>query len=170
MRSLKFAAGLLAALLLHLAGTALWPQFPRALDLFLIVLVLHALDGSTLAGLLGGMAAGLVTDVLAGGPYGLYGFADTILGYSSAFLAQRLVVRRLSAVLILLALAAAVQQAILIAMALLFVPGSALPAQPWPFVKVVAVGVVGALAFQGRAMLMARYGRWRRGRSAKLRN
>lgn len=169
MRSLKFAGALLAALVLHAAATQIWPQFPRAADLFLVVLVLHAIDGHLAAGMLGGLAAGLVTDALTGGPFGLYGFVDTLLGYSSAFLAQRLVVRRVSSVLVLLALAAAVQQALLIGMAFLFVPGSALPAQPWPLIKVVSAGVLGMVVFQGRKMLSARYANWQRSRSARLR-
>ncbi|MDX1500869.1 MAG: rod shape-determining protein MreD [Thermoanaerobaculia bacterium] len=169
MRGLKVAAGLLAALLLHVAGAEVWPYFPRAFDLFLVVLVLNSVDGDTLAGMLGGLAAGLLSDLLTGGPYGLFGFVDTILGYSSAFLAQRLVVRRLSTILVLLALAAAVQQALLISMALFLIPGSGLPALPWPFVKVGTAAVVGAVAYQVRRVALRGYGRWRSARSARLR-
>ncbi len=162
MRALKFLAALAAALLVHLLGVRLWPDFPRVLDLFLVVVVLHALDGESLPALLGGLAAGLLHDALSGGLYGLYGFADTLVGYGTARLAQRLVIQRSTGVLGVVAFATAAQQAVLVVLAFLLQSDPGLPQAGWVAVRAGACGVVGMAAH-----LAIR--RWRRGVDSRRR-
>ena len=94
MQSLKLLAAIALAALVHFVGVRLWPDFARAVDVFLVVVALHGLRGNSLSGLLVGLLVGLLQDTLTSGPFGLFGFADTIIGYVTARLAQRLVIQR----------------------------------------------------------------------------
>ena len=83
MRALRFFLALGVAAVLQFVGMQLFPWFTLAVDFFLVIAVFNAMDGSTLAGMLGGCLAGLLTDALTGGPFGLYGFANTVVGYGT---------------------------------------------------------------------------------------
>lgn len=146
MRALKLGAALAAALLVHLVGSRLWADFPRLVDLFVVVVVLHALDGETLPGMFGGLAAGLLHDALSGGLYGLYGFADTLVGYGTARLAQRLVIQRSTGVFGVAAFAAAVQQAVLVLLAFLLRTDPGLPQPGGVAVRALICGAAGMAA------------------------
>lgn len=170
MTAARYLAAVAAAVLLHAVGTLLWPDLPRATDLFLVVTVFYALEGRLMPATFGGLVAGLASDALTGGPYGLAGLADTILGYGSAFMAQRLVIRRASSVFLLFALAAAAQQAIMIAVTLVLFPErGGFPGYTWPVVKVASVGLLGAMLFVGRARLRVSLEKRRTGRAGRLR-
>jgi rod shape-determining protein MreD len=169
MRLLELALGFVTALVVHAAGSQVWPDFPQAVDVLVVVVVLHALGGRPASSLLVGLVAGLVTDALTSGLYGLHGFADTIVGYGGAVLAQRLAVRRLSSVMFLLALAAAVQQAVLVGLAVLLMPGAPLPGLVWVVAKVASATALGAIFFQSRNVVLARFAGWRRRRGSRLR-
>ena len=84
MESLKLIATIALAALVHFIGVRLWPDFVRAVDVFLVVVALHGLRGNSLTGLLIGFVVGLLQDTLTSGPFGLFGFADTIVGYVTA--------------------------------------------------------------------------------------
>ena len=107
---------------------SLSPDFARAVDVFLVVVALHGLQGNSLSGLLVGLLVGLLQDTLTSGPFGLFGFADTIVGYVTARLAQRLVIQRATGVLAVVSFASALQQAIAIGLAFLLLPGPSCPA------------------------------------------
>ena len=77
---------------------------------------------------------------LAGGPFGLHGFADTLVGYTAARVAQQLVVQRSSGVVLVFTLASALQQALLAALAVLLLPTAELPAAPWMVAKAATPG------------------------------
>jgi rod shape-determining protein MreD len=155
VRAGRFAVALALAALLHAAGVRLHPSFAQAVDLFLVLVVLHALDGDSRAGLLGGLAAGTVHDALAGGLFGLFGFADTIVGYGVARLSQRLVIERPSGVLPVAAVAAVVQQAVAVGLAVVLLPDPRLPDPGWLAVRAATSGVLGTALFA--------LGRWWRG-------
>ncbi len=169
MRALKFLAALAVALAVHLVGARLWADFPRVVDVFLVVVVLHALDGESLPAMLGGLVAGLVHDAFSGGLYGLYGFADTLVGYGTARLAQRLVIQRTTGVLGVVAFATAVQQTALVVLAFLLQHDPGVPEPLWVAVRAGVCGAIGMAAHVGirnwRKGLDAR----RRGRARKLR-
>ncbi len=143
MRFLKFVAALAAAALLHFAGARLLPNFSLAVDLFLLVVALEARHGNPVAGMFAGLAAGLLADGLSGGPFGLYGFADTAVGFGIARAAQQLVVQRTSSLAGVFAAGAAAQQAILAALALVFRDHAELPDPLWLLVKVATTAFLG---------------------------
>ena len=67
MRSIRFAAGLALAGLAYAGAVRVMPALAQAVDPFLVVVVLNALGGSSLAGLAGGLATRLAQDALTGG-------------------------------------------------------------------------------------------------------
>ena len=116
MGVLRFLLALAAALLVHFVGLRLAPAFPLAVNPFVVVLALYALRGGPLVGLGAGVAIGLVEDALSGGLFGLYGCADTVVGFAVATVAQRVVIERAAGVFLAATAASAAQQAILIAL------------------------------------------------------
>jgi rod shape-determining protein MreD len=161
--ALKFFAGLIAAVLVHLALMQLWPDLARVVDVFLVVVVLNGLGGNSLAGLFAGLLVGMVHDTLTNNPFGLFGFADTIVGYSTARLAQRLVIQRPTGVLAVVSFAAALQEAIVVALMVMLLPD---PELPTPFAVAVRAGLCGVLG-----MFLYIVGkRWLSGADARRRN
>lgn len=168
MGVLSYVAGLALALGVHAIGAWLTPEMPRVLDLFLVVTVLNALPGSSAAGLLGGTAAGLTHDALSGRLYGLHGFADTLVGYAVARAAQRLDLAGPGAVLVTLALATLLEEAVLVLLALLLTDPQ--PPEPvWVMVEAVANAVVGTLAYLVATRFHALRDRARKKRMSKIR-
>jgi rod shape-determining protein MreD len=167
--ALKLLGAVAAAVLLHLLGMHLMPSFIQVVDVFLVVVVLYALEGSSLGALLAGLLVGLLHDTLSSGPYGLFGFADTIVGYTTARLAQRLVIQRSTGVLALVSFAAVAQQTIVAGLAFLLLPAPELPNPLWVAIKAGVCGVLGMLihiaTINWRRSSEAR----RRGRMSRLR-
>jgi rod shape-determining protein MreD len=168
VRVLRFSLALAAALLVHFVGVRLWPEFPRAVDLFLVVLVYEALDGNALGGLLAGVAVGLLEDSLTGGLFGFFGCADTLVGYGTARLAQRVVIQRAPGVMLVFLAAAVVQQLVLAILALLLFPDPQTPDPLWVGVRAASSAVLGLLLVLAGRQGRARYDRWRRGRVGRL--
>ena len=169
MQGLKLFAAIALAALAHFIGVRLWPDFARAVDIFLVVAALYGLRGNSLSGLLVGLVVGLLQDTLTSGLFGLFGFADTIIGYITARLAQRLVIQRATGVLALVSFASALQQAIILGLAFLLLPAAPPFSPVWAVVRAAACGVLGMVLYMAG-------GRWRnssevrrRGRMSKLR-
>lgn len=169
MRALRFGVALIIAALAQFAGMQFFPWFTLAVDLFLVIAVFNALDGAVLAGMLGGCVAGLVADALSGGPFGLFGFANTVVGYGTASAVLRLVIQRASSSLLVFCLAAAAQQATMLALSLLLLPNPAAPDLRWIGVKVATTGVLGLGLYLGRGRFVKLSDDWRRARTAKIR-
>lgn len=150
MRAVSIGLGFLLAALLQLAGVTVWPEFALAFDLILVAVVFFARDGRAVAARLVGSAGGLLADALGGGPFGLHGFADTLVAYTTARVAQQLVVERSSGVLLVFTLASTLQQALLAALGLLFLPSVQLPAAPWMVARALSTGVAGLLLAVGQ--------------------
>jgi rod shape-determining protein MreD len=169
VRSLKLFAAVLLAALVHFAGVRLWPDFARATDVFLVVVALHGLEGSSLSALFVGLGVGLLQDTLTSKPFGLFGFADTIIGYVTARLAQRLVIQRPTGVLALLSFASALQQAIVLGLAFVLLPSPEPPNPVWTAIRAVSCGLLGmAVYVVGGSWRRSSEAR-RRGRMSKLR-
>jgi rod shape-determining protein MreD len=162
--ALKLLAAAAAAVLLHLLGMRFFGEsFPIFVDVFLVVVVIYALEGSSLAALFAGLMVGLLHDNWTHGrPYGLFGFADTIIGYTTARLAQRLVIQRSTGVLALVSFAAVAQEAIVAGLAFLLLPAPLLPS---PFSVLVQAGICGVL---GMLIHIATIN-WRRSAEARRR-
>jgi len=167
--AVKLIAGLAAGLLAHLVGSHLFPDFPRLMDVFLVVVALHALSGNSLSGLLVGMTVGLLHDTLTGGLYGLYGFADTIIGYGTARLAQRLVIQRATGVFVVVGLASLLQQVLLVGLTFLLLPDPAWPPLLWAGARVLACGFVGMVVYAAAGSFASNYESRRRNRMSRLR-
>ncbi|MES1240816.1 MAG: rod shape-determining protein MreD [Acidobacteriota bacterium] len=163
MHALKFFAGLAAAVLSHLVLMQLWPELARVVDVFLVVVVLNGLGGNSLAGLFAGLLVGLVHDSLTNNPFGLFGFADTIVGYSTARLAQRLVIQRPTGVLAVVAFASALQETLVVALRVMLLPD---PELPTPVAVAVRAGLCGVLGM----FLYIAGKRWRSGADARRRS
>jgi len=148
-RMMRFLAGLAAVVLAHAVGVRLHPEFPQAVDLFIVLVVLHGLDGRSAPALAGGLAAGMVQDALTGGLFGLYGCADTIIGYGTARASQRLVIDRAGGVLPLAAVAAVVQQVVVVGLATAMLPDPRLPDPLWLIVRAVSSGLLATLLYAG---------------------
>jgi rod shape-determining protein MreD len=144
---LKLILGVGAAVLIHLAGARFFPEFAMVVDVFLVVVALHALSGNSLAALLVGLLVGLLHDTLTNGPYGLFGFANTVVGYSTARLAQRLVIQRATGIFTVVSFALVLQQALVAGLAFLLLPDPALPDPLWVVVKALSCGAIGMLAY-----------------------
>lgn len=163
MQILKFFAAVGLAVIAHLVGVKIDPVFARVVDVFVVVVALHALEGNSLPALFAGLAVGLVHDTLTGSLFGLYGFADTIVGYGTARLAQRLVIQRATGVLAVVAFAAALQETVVAGLMFLLLPDPGLPDPVWIAVRAGISGILG-MAVHITA------GRWRRGADARRRN
>lgn len=161
MGLLRYLAGLVAALALHVVGTWLVPSMPRFFDPFLVLVVVNALGASGAGGLLGGTVAGLVHDSLSGRLYGLHGFADTIVGYAVARAAQWLDLAGTGAVLVTTALATLLEETSLVLVLLLFTD----PEPPEPAWVLLQAGINGVAAMA----LVAASGRLRRVREGARR-
>ena len=169
MQSVKLLAATLLAALVHFVGVRLWPDFARAIDVFLVVVALQGLEGSSLSALLAGMLVGLLQDTLTSGPFGLFGFADTIIGYVTARLAQRLVIQRPTGVLALVSFASVLQQAIVLALAFVLLPSPETPSPVWTAIRAASCGVLGMAVYVAGGTWRRSAETRRRGRMSKLR-
>lgn len=163
MRVLKFFAALGLAIMVHLIGVKIDPGFARAVDVFVVLIALHALESSSLSALFAGLLVGLVHDTLTGGLFGFYGFAGTIVGYGTARLSQRLVIQRPTGVLAVVSFAAALEQAIVVGLAFLLIADPPLPDPLWIAIQSGACGVLGMIVYVVT-------GHWRRNAEARRRN
>jgi rod shape-determining protein MreD len=147
----------------------LFPQLAGVVDLFLVAVVLNALGGDSLSALSFGFVAGLVHDSLTSGPFGLFGFADTLVGYLVARLAQRLVIQRASGVLGVVAFAAIVESAIVVLLVLVLLPPRELPSPLFVFARAGACGLVGFILHLVTTRFRRGLDARRRGRMSRLR-
>ncbi|HEV2852378.1 MAG TPA: rod shape-determining protein MreD [Thermoanaerobaculia bacterium] len=169
MQILKFFAGVALAALFHFVGMSLWPSFGQVIDIFLVVVALHGLRGNSLSALFVGLLVGLLHDSLTSGPFGLFGFADTIVGYVTARLAQRLVIQRASGVLAVVSFASVLQQAIVTGLAFLMLPAPELPNPLWAAVRAGACGLLGMAVHIATSHWRRSSEARRRGRMSRLR-
>ena len=168
MKLLRFVIGLICAVLIQTLGLRFFPHFVLVFDPFLILVVYHSLDGSPSWSSVGGSAAGLAQDALSGGPYGLHGFANTLVAYVASRLRQRLVVQQSSQVGLLFVLSAALQLATLACLQFLIVSGAELPGLGVMAGRLASSGLVGAMLFvlAGKARRWEK--RWRAQRRTRL--
>ena len=169
MSGLRFVVALLVAVLAHSLGVRLWSDFAVYVDLFLILTVAWAFEATTLTGLAVGLLAGLTADTLAGGVYGLNGFANTLIGYLTAFSVAHLTKMGASGAVLLYALASVAQQVVLVALLVLLIPNGAPPSLTAMIGKIVITALAGLLIFRGRRKLFRVLGQWRQARESRLR-
>lgn len=169
MRFVELIALLVGAILVQLLGSHLIPSFNLAVDAFLVVAVLFALEGGLAAGMIGGLVAGMAADALSGGLFGLHGFADTIVGYGTAVAAHRLVIRRPSSVLLVAAVAAIVQQVVLLTLRRVLVDSAPMVTVGWTVVQVVTTGLLTVVVYILLGRLQRRLAVRRERRGSRIR-
>jgi rod shape-determining protein MreD len=170
VQTLKLLAAIALAVLVHFAGAWLFPGwFVRVVDVFVVVIALYALRGNSLAGLLVGLLIGLLRDSLARGPFGLFGFAGTIVGYVTARLAQRLVIQRPTGVLAVVSFASVLQQAVVVGLSFLLLPAVEVPSPLWIAIQAGACGVLGMAVYVVAGHWRRTAEDRRRGRMSRLR-
>lgn len=147
MRPLRFLGALSLTLVAHTLAVGLHPRIPKAIDFFLVLVVLNALFGGSLSGLLGGAAAGLSLDALSGTVFGLHGFAATIVGYAANRISQRLVLRRALGVLLLVMAAVLAQAVVLFAVSAIVLRHLIVPDPPWLLIRAASSGLLGAVLY-----------------------
>lgn len=139
--------GLALVVAIEVAANPTIPHFAEAVDLFLVWTALVALGGNSLVGLVAGAVAGLIQDSLAGTPFGLYGFANTLVGYGVARLAQRLVVQRFVSVVLVIAGISLAQQLLVALVSLLVLPTPQIATPGWLAGQAIGCGLVGGAMF-----------------------
>ncbi len=169
MRLLRFLLMLGLVALLHSVGARFADWFPARIDLFLVFVVAWAVESSTLTGLAVGLTAGLAADALSGGPFGLNGFADTLVGYGVALAVANLAKLNTGGAAALYAVAAAVQQAMLVLLMVLLLPDPNLPSLEGVLWTIGSTGLLGAVVFQTRRRFAGSLKQWRKSREDRLR-
>jgi rod shape-determining protein MreD len=169
MSVLRFLASLVVVVLVHTLGVRLWGGFAVYFDVFLILTIVWAFEATTLTGLAVGLAAGLAADAFSGGLYGLNGFANTLVGYMTAFSVANLSKMTTSGAAIVSGLAAAAQQLVLSLLVFVMVAQPTAPALIPMLWKILITAAAGALLFSARKRLVKLSSVRRRAREAKLR-
>ncbi len=147
MSVVRYLAGLLLAAAVQTLGIHLYGPFLLVIDLFLVLAVTVSLGHGPVGSMLAGSAAGLAQDALTGGLFGLHGFADTFVAWAASRLRQRVVIQQPVQVGLLFALAAALQQTLLVGLQFLMLPGSALPGLAVMALRMVSTGIAGMSLF-----------------------
>ncbi|MEM1244766.1 MAG: rod shape-determining protein MreD [Acidobacteriota bacterium] len=169
MRVLRFLLALVAAFVVYVTLTRVFPSAARATDVFGLVLVYFAMSSGSAGGLLFGMAAGLVHDLASSSPLGLNGFAGTLAGYFVARVALQIESTQLSVVGVFFALGVAVEEAARALLVFLFVD-AANPSDPlWVGARVLTSGALGLALVILRRRLSGRLERWRQMRRVRMR-
>jgi rod shape-determining protein MreD len=165
----RFLLALAGAYLVQLVGVAVWPQFPRAVAPFLVVLVWFAMRTSPLVAQLLGASTGLLEDALTGGLFGLHAFADTLLAYGVALASQRVVVGQQAVRVLLFAGAAILQQVVMALLLLAMVSDPAMPSLGFAALRVLTTSLLGAVAIAVQTQARSQWSAWQRRRSRQLR-
>jgi rod shape-determining protein MreD len=169
LRFIRFALVLALAALLHFLAARLDLPGASAVNLFLVILVREALQGNTLWGLFAGVVVGAVEDTFSGRLYGLHGCADTLVGYGTALIAQRVVIERTGGVMLTYLGAAVAQQILLLVLVLLILPRGGAPEIPWILARAGVVAVLGGVVHVLTRQWRKRYEGWRHHRGSRLR-
>jgi len=165
----KVLGALLAAYLVQLLGVSLSSVFPRVVDPFLLVMVWYSLRTGVVGAELIGTGTGLLQDGLSGGFFGLYAFADTLVGYGVALAAQRVVVGQQAARVLIFAAAAALQQLVLVVLLRTMVADSPLPTPGSVLGKIITTSLLGAALISMESGARSQWSTWQRRRSRTLR-
>lgn len=161
MPLVKLIAALAVAVAVQVLGLKIHGGFMRVTDPLLIVAVFVSLKGRPVAAMFAGSLCGLASDALAGGSFGLHGFANTLTAFLGARLGQRLMAQQPFQVMLLFMLAAVVQQALVTFAGFLLVAGSELPVLWEAVARMVSTGLGGLAVF----LAARRLGNWTQTRS-----
>ena len=145
MQALKFAVGLVLALLSHFLLVALVPDAAEVVDPLLLLIVLQALNGRVLGALLAGCVAGLAQDAFSNGLFGIYGIAGTVVGWVVARCVLLLTLESRRFVALVFSLSVVVQQVVVLLLLVLLAANRELPSAGALALRIVLAGVLGFL-------------------------
>ncbi|MEL7058724.1 MAG: rod shape-determining protein MreD [Acidobacteriota bacterium] len=166
---LRFALALVGAAALHVATHWAMPSVASWIGPFLILSASVGLRATPAMAALGGSVAGLAHDALTGGPFGLFGFADTAVAYLVARVEQRVVVQQALQVALLFALAAALEGALVALVQFAVVASDQLPSPVASAARVATTALAGAALFTLGGRLRAAESERRERRRRRLR-
>lgn len=113
-RAARFAGLLAAVALVEMLLGGFASSAAETVDLFVLLVVVNSASGDTLRGLAGGVAAGLVQDLVTSSVPGLHGVACCVVGYAAARVSQRVLGTERLVTLALIATGVLVHQVIVI--------------------------------------------------------
>jgi rod shape-determining protein MreD len=146
MKLLRNLIGLMAMMGLHIVVQQFLPSLGRVLDPFVVWVVLQGLSASPLRGMSAGLVAGWCEDALSGESlFGLHGVAGTIVGYLVAQATRQLSTTSLPVVGLLFAVAAALHEALLMALQMLLSASPATLDPTWVGLRALVNGCFGVL-------------------------
>jgi rod shape-determining protein MreD len=163
-----FLAGLLLATALQVLLVRILPPTAYLLDLLFLLALFFSMMVSPAAGMVGATVAGLLRDTLSGGPYGLHGFANTLVVVVVGKLRQRLVIQQPFQIGSLVVLAAGLQVAVLVLLRNLLVPGAQVLDPLSLALRLLVTGLVGTLGYFLGLRSLDAVARWRERRSRRL--
>lgn len=169
MRVIRFFIALAVCVVVQTVGLQISPTFTRAVDVFLVLVVVRSLSSSPAQAMLYGLVAGWTADALAGLPFGTFGIADTLTAFAVAMVAQRLVIERSLSRFGIFTAAALVQIAALTLLARVFVAAGDAPGIVWVVVKALTTGLLATLVMGVAASMTRRWSQARRDRGSRLR-
>ncbi len=114
VRAARFVGVLAAVALVDMLFGAISSKAAETVDLFVLLVVLNSVPGDSLRGLAGGLAAGLIQDLVTLSVPGLHGVACCVVGYGAARVSQRVLATERLVTLTLIAIGVLVHQAVVI--------------------------------------------------------
>lgn len=165
----RLVVGLLVATALQAGLTAVAPGLAGLVDPFVVVMVWVAVATTPMPAQVAGMVTGFARDVFTGRPFGLGGFAGTLIGYAVARFAQHLLVRQPRTIALVFALAAAAEQAIVAVLEIVLMGDPVIPAIDQVAIRVIATTMLGVVWYNSEHALLRAIARWRRERGGRLR-
>ena len=163
-----FVAGLLLATALQVLLVRILPPTAYLLDLLFLLALFFSMMVSPAPGMLAATVTGLLRDTLSGGPYGLHGFANTLVIFVVCKLRQRLVIQHPFQIGSLVVLASGLQVAILALLRNLLVPGAQVLDPMSLALRLLLAGVLGTLGYVLGLRSLDSVARWRERRSQRL--
>lgn len=165
----RLAVGLVLATLIRAAAAAAAPGLADIVDPFIAATIWIAVASRPLPAQTCGLLLGLAFDLFSGRPFGLGGFAGTLVGYLVARFAQHLLVRQPRTLILVFALAVALQRATIALLEVLLIPDAVIPSWQRVALTVAATTALGIGWVRCEAWLAWRLAGWRRDRASRLR-
>lgn len=165
----RLLIALAVATLVRVLTTAVAPGLADLVEPFVVAIIWIAVAERPLPAQLCGLVLGLCFDVFSGRPFGLGGFAGTLVGYLVARFAQHLLMRQPRTLALVFALAIATQQAVVAALEVLLVAAASVPDLERVAVRVLVSTALGITWSRAELALLDRFAGWRRDRNARIR-
>lgn len=164
LRLAKFLAGVLLALAIELIAGQLHPSGAQAVEPLLVLIVLYAVEGNLVIGMLVGLVAGLVEDRAFSPLIGLHGFSGVLVGYLAARVARQVEIQH-TAMIALVGFVAVPLRAVIEALLMrLLLATPPVPEPGWILTQALTTAALAALVVEGGRWAERRWHGYRRRR------